>query len=191
MLAVPNEELVDPEAREHLSRLGDGAVILARDELQDPNFIAALVLICIYTKDGGAYGLVINRPSHMPLSEIFDGFSDIAEPRKIYIGGPVQQDEVQIIQLTDEPMPDSRQLAPRVYLGGKWGDIDQMLMFDDDSIRLFLGYSGWSAGQLEGEVAAGAWDVFRIDIEKLLANTDRITSSDVKSISAFLESIKA
>ena len=47
------EETVDTENREHLRRLGEGAVLLARDALQDPNFMAAVVLICIYGKDGG------------------------------------------------------------------------------------------------------------------------------------------
>lgn len=190
------EETIDAEGREHLSRLREGAVLLARDALQDPNFIAAVVLICIYGKDGGAYGLVLNRPSHMPLSEIFDGFSDINEPcrvsRRVYIGGPVQQEELQIIQITDDPVAESHRIAPRVYLGGKWENIDQAIVLDADSMRLFLGYSGWAPGQLEGEIAAGAWDVFdRIDLEKLLSNTDRIVAADVKSIADYLETIRS
>jgi putative transcriptional regulator len=185
------EETVDAATREHLSRLGNSAVLLARDVLQDPNFMATVVLICIYTKDGGAYGLVLNRPSHMPLSEIFDGFSETGQPRKVYIGGPVQQDELQIIQITESPVADSHQLAPRVYLGGKWENVEQMLMLDAESTRLFLGYSGWAPGQLEAEIEAGAWDVFdRIDLEKLLTNTGRTIAADVKSIAGYLETIR-
>ena len=126
-------ESIDPEAKAHFDRLGNGTVLLARDALQDPNFRFAVVLICIYSKEGGAYGLVINRRSHMPLSEIFDGFSEMVEPREIFIGGPVQQEEIQILQITDEPVPDSRQIAPRVYLGGKWENIDQRFLFDEAS----------------------------------------------------------
>jgi len=185
------EETVDTGNREHLRRLSEGAVLLARDALQDPNFMAAVVLICIYGKDSGAYGLVLNRPSHMPLSEIFDGFSKMNEPCKVYIGGPVQQDELQIIQITDDPVADSHRIAPRIFLGGKWDNIDQALMLDADSIRLFLGYSGWAPSQLEAEIKAGAWDVFdRIDLEKLLSNTDRTIAADVKSIAAYLETIR-
>jgi putative transcriptional regulator len=186
------EETEDTEIKEHLNRLRNSTVLLARDILQDPNFVAAVVLICIYSKDGGAYGLVLNRPSHMPLSEIFDGFSEMNEPRKVYIGGPVQQEELQIIQITDDPVADSHRIAPRTYLGGKWENVDQMLMLDTDSSRLFLGYSGWAPGQLEGEIEAGAWDVFdQIDLEKLLTNTDRIIAADVKSIADYLETLRA
>jgi putative transcriptional regulator len=183
------EQEIDPAAKEQLGRLGNGAVLLARDNLQDPNFIATVVLICIYTVDGGAYGLVLNRPSHMPLSEIFDGFSDMEDRREVYIGGPVQQDELQVIQITDNAQPQSHKVAPRAFLGGKWESIDQMLTLDPDSTRLFLGYSGWSPRQLETEIEAGAWDVYRVDIEELLLNIGKTVSADVKSIAAYLESI--
>jgi putative transcriptional regulator len=190
-LPIP-EETEDLEIKEHLRRLGSGAVLLARDVLQDPNFAATLVLLCIYSKDGGTYGLVLNRPSHMPLSEIFDGYSEMTQPRKVYIGGPVQQEELQIIQITDDPVADSHRLSPRVYLGGKWENVEQMLLFDADSIRLFLGYSGWAKEQLEGEIAAGAWDVFdKLDLEKLLLNIDSTVGGDVKQIAQYLETLRA
>jgi putative transcriptional regulator len=190
-LSLP-EEAEDIEIKEHLSRLGNGAVLLARDVLQDPNFMATMVLLCIYSKEGGTYGLVLNRPSHMPLSEMFDGYSGMAEPRKVYIGGPVQQEELQIIQITDDPVADSHKLSPRVYLGGKWENVEQMLMFDADSTRLFLGYSGWAAEQLEGEIAAGAWDVFdKLDLEKLFMNIDRTVGADVKQVAEYLETLRA
>jgi putative transcriptional regulator len=176
--------------KERLSLLGDGVVLLARDVLQDPNFIASVVLICIYSKEGGVYGLVLNRPSHMPLSEIFDGFTDASEPREVFIGGPVQQDEIQIVQITDDPVPDSHKIASRIFLGGKWEDADQMITRDAESTRLFLGYSGWAPGQLEGEIEAGAWEVFRVDIEKLLTDSERTFSDDVRSIAAYLETLR-
>jgi putative transcriptional regulator len=185
------EEKEEIEIKEQLGRLGSGTVLLARDVLQDPNFIATMVLLCLYSKEDGSYGLVLNRPSHMPVSEMFDGFPEMREPRTVYIGGPVQQEELQIIQITDDPVADSHKLSPRVFLGGKWVDVDQMLKLDADSTRLFLGYSGWAAGQLEGEIAAGAWDVFdKLDLEKLLQNIDHTVGSDVKRIARYLETIR-
>jgi putative transcriptional regulator len=190
MEPVAPQETVDPNVRERLDRLSNGAVLLARDVLQDPNFIATVVLICIHTRDGGAYGLVLNRPSHMPLSEIFDGFGPQDKPREVCIGGPVQQDELQVLQITDEPQPESFQVGRRVYLGGKWQSIDQMLEIDQFSARLFLGYSGWAAGQLEGEIMAGAWEVYRVDLEKLLLNPGKIMGADLATIAVYLDSLK-
>jgi|WetSurMetagenome_2_1015567.scaffolds.fasta_scaffold00249_13 putative transcriptional regulator len=181
----------DSSAKENVGRLCDGAVLLARDALSDPNFSATVVLMCIYAKDGGAYGLVLNRPSHMPLSEVFDGFSELTgDSREVCIGGPVQQEELQIIEITDTGREQSHEVAPRVFLGGKWESVEEMLMVDPDSTRLFLGYSGWAPGQLENEIAAGAWDVFRVDVEKLLANPAKMLTADVRSIGEYLESIR-
>jgi putative transcriptional regulator len=181
---------IDPAAREHLSRLASGSVLLAKDALEDPNFSAAVVLICKYEKEDGAYGLVLNRPSHMPLSEIFDGFVDSIDRREVFIGGPVQQGDLQVIQLTDLPVLDSYEVAPRVHLGGDWKSIDAVLTLDPADVRLFLGYSGWAPGQLEMEISAGAWDVFRVDIEKLLLNKQNMLASDIKSISAYLDTLR-
>jgi putative transcriptional regulator len=183
------EDISGPLARDRLNRLSSGAVLLARDVLQDPNFIATVVLVCIYAKEGGAYGLVLNRPSHMPLSELFDGFSGRSVSREICVGGPVQQDELQILQITDTPKPEAFKVAPRLYLGGKWFDVDQMLGQEQSSALLFLGYSGWAAGQLEGEIEAGAWEVHRVNLEELLLNPQRIVGASVTAIASFLESI--
>jgi putative transcriptional regulator len=168
--------------------LGNGVVLLARDILQDPNFIETVVLICIYSKDGGAYGLVLNRLSHMPLSEIFDGYDQ--KHREVYIGGPVQQDEIQIVQLTATPVKDSHRIAEDVYLGGKWEDPAYLLSLDPRTTRIFLGYSGWGPGQIEAELEQGAWDVFRVDLKKLLLETDWSSFIDLKNIAEYLASIK-
>jgi putative transcriptional regulator len=184
---------IDPAASEQISRLGSGCVLLARDVLSDPNFSAAVVLICMYNKEGGAYGLVLNRPSHMPLSEIFDGAGDRGGRREVFIGGPVQQGELQVIQITDtaNARQESQQVAPRVHLGGKWESLDSMLMLDPGSTRLFLGYSGWAPGQLEMDIGAGAWDVYRVDVEKLLMDRQATLTADVKNISAYLDTLRA
>jgi putative transcriptional regulator len=184
----PEDSIKDKSSGTDQGLLGNGVVLLARDILQDPNFIATVVLICIYSKDGGAYGLVLNRLSHMPLSEIFDGYDQ--KHREVFIGGPVQQDEIQIVQLTATPVKDSHRIAEGVYLGGKWEDIDHLLSLDQRTTRLFLGYSGWGPGQIEGELDQGAWEVFRVDLKKLLLDTDWSSFIDLRNIAEYLESIK-
>ncbi|MBN2035871.1 MAG: YqgE/AlgH family protein [Chitinispirillaceae bacterium] len=189
MEAARPEKTLDPGLQKRLERLGNGAVLMAHDALQDPNFTASVVLICIYAREGGAYGLVLNRPSHMPLSEIFDGVSGMDARREIGIGGPVAQDELQVLQITNEPQPESFQVAPRVYLGGKWQSVEQMLALESRTARLFLGYSGWAPGQLEHEIEAGAWEVYRVDVETLLLNAEKTLSPKTNSIASFLGSI--
>jgi putative transcriptional regulator len=177
----------DPEG--NLKRLQTGAVLLARSELRDPNFEATLVLVCVYGADG-VYGLVLNRLVHMPISEIFDGFSGLNVKQKILIGGPVQQDELQILQITELPMDGAYKVAPNVYVGGKWQSIGQIINEDKASTWMFLGYSGWDMEQLQTEVKAAVWDVYRVDICKLLSGLPQNITRSIKEIGEYLESIK-
>jgi putative transcriptional regulator len=147
---------------DHLRRLGSGSVLLARD-LNDPTFVRTIILLCQFEPDG-SYGLILNRPAKMPLSEIFD-LSDLDEMdrhslQKIYVGGPVQPEEIQIVQISKESVDGALQVAPMLHVGGHFSDLHSILKADPSQLRLFLGYSGWSGGQLEKEVEMGAWEVF-------------------------------
>lgn len=183
--SVPEGEF-DP--REHVGRLRPGSLLLARD-MSDPNFNATVVLICQHGAEG-SYGLVLNRPSHMPLSEVFDKppawAGDAARRQRVYIGGPVQPEELQILQVTQAPVPGSFKVAPEVYLGGYWDDLKDILELDPKAVRLFLGYSGWGANQLASEVNASAWEVWDVDVKKLLLGPEDAWFGGIGQIKTFL-----
>ncbi|NLL13344.1 MAG: YqgE/AlgH family protein [Fibrobacter sp.] len=170
----------------NLKKLTTGSILLARDALKDPNFDSTVVLVCVHSIEG-SYGLVLNRPSHMPLSEIFDGFQDSRLKREVLIGGPVSQEELQVLQITENPVEGAFAVAPRVYLGGKWEGIGHMIEADPEKTFLFLGYSGWGRGQLESEITVGAWDVYNINIEKLLLEGTSKLMVDSKQLIYYLE----
>jgi putative transcriptional regulator len=172
----------------NLKRLKSGVILAACDVLQDPNFDATIVLVCNHS-ELGAYGLVLNRPSHMPLSEIFDGLNKLNMRREVYIGGPVQQYDLQIVQLTETPVEEALTIVPGVYLGGQWESPLHMIESDPEYTRLFLGYSGWGPGQLESEIEAGAWDVYTIDIRKLLSNTSGNAFANNQQLSEYLKTL--
>jgi putative transcriptional regulator len=184
--AVPLE---DENVQGHLSRLKDGCILLSHENLQDPNFTLTVVLICIFNQDG-AFGLVCNRPSHMPLSEVFNVDTIYkTQRRNIYIGGPVQQETLHIIQITDKAAKQAYTIAPRVYLGGEWESLEAILSEDQASTRLFLGYSGWAAGQLEAEIAEGAWEVYTVDLEKFLTQWEEPMFTDITAIRTYLKKL--
>jgi len=190
MVQPLSEEHLGESVREELKKLGDGCLLLAREGLADPNFKTTVVLICVHNSDG-AFGLVLNRPSHMPLSEVFD--VDVVqrlERRKMYIGGPVQQESLQILQVTGSPVKNAHTVAPRVFLGGEWNSLEEILSADQASTRLFLGYSGWGPGQLEAEIVVGAWEVYRVDVEKLLSGSEEKLFGDTSAIRSYLQSLQ-
>jgi len=164
-----------PEPRDAAGRsrrlnplLAPGLLLVARDVLEDPHFRETIVLLCQYGEEG-AYGLVLNRPSHMPLREIFEHPpAGTSGTRRVYIGGPVQPTELQILQLGEPGVSETMAVAPGVHMGGQWESLEEILGPRPEDVRLFLGYAGWGEGQLESEVTEGAWEVVEVDVERLL-----------------------
>lgn len=175
---------------QNIQRLKDGCVLLSNENLLDPNFQLTVVLICVYNNEG-AFGLVCNRPSHMPLSEVFSSTESfiLSQKRKIYIGGPVQQESLHILQIADNAAENAYKIYPRVYLGGEWESLEAILHEDPATTRLFLGYSGWGEGQLEAEVAEGAWDVYTVNCEKFLLQWEEPIFYDIGKIRRYLKDI--
>ncbi len=190
-MALGDEAEAGFDAEAHKRRLAPGAILVARDELQDPNFNSAVVLLCQYG-EAGAYGLVLNRTAHMPLSEIFDappeGASSLEKNRRVYVGGPVQPTEMQVLHIGSPAAPGALSVAPDVHLGGAWNALEDILQRDPKYVRLFLGYSGWAAGQLEREVELGAWEVFELNVKKLLLGPEESWFGDADRFKRFLAS---
>jgi putative transcriptional regulator len=175
-------EQFDEAAREELGKLRSGCVLLSKQELEDPNFKSTVVLICAHNDDG-AFGLVLNRPSHMPLSEVFDIEGPLKHTkRKLYIGGPVQQNTLHVLQLTDTPTDEAMGVAEGVHLGGAWESLDEVLAADERAVRLFLGYSGWGSSQLEAEILQEAWEVHNLDVRKLMRSPDEALVGPIDTI---------
>jgi putative transcriptional regulator len=112
--------------------------------------------------DQGARGLVINRPSPVTVDKLMPAHALLARQRNVvHAGGPVGLDTLQFVHRVPERIAGGEELSPGLYLGG---DIDDLARFLDergesatDDVRLILGYAGWSAGQLEVELASGSW----------------------------------
>ena len=175
-----------------LSRLSTGAFLVARDVLRDPNFEGTVVLLCAHETDGD-YGLVLNRASNMPLDEVFESLPpELRRPRTIHIGGPVEQDKIQILDWSGDGAPECQTIVPGITMGGHWnfqwedepfleeeGTGKRFHQADPTTYRIFLGYSGWSQGQLTSEIELGAWEVFHADIvETICLGPDRIPKGE-------------
>jgi putative transcriptional regulator len=138
-----------------------GMLLLASPELLDPNFIDTVVLILDADEDG-AMGVVLNRPSPVPVVAVLADWGDIvAEPEVLFRGGPVSPEgALAVAQIRDQHVvpPGLRPVTDHlaiVDLDGSADDLDGSV----DGVRIFAGYAGWGAGQLEGEVAGGDWYV--------------------------------
>lgn len=171
----------------NMELLKDGAILLSTETLIDPTFSVTVILICTHNDDG-TFGLVINRPSHMPLTEVFESIPEYFNGnRAMYMGGPVDLESLHLIQLTNNGVNESYMVADGVFLGGEWESIEEILTTDPTDTRLFLGYSGWEAGQLENEIKEGSWEIFRVDLASFLKEWSEPLFNDVASIRNYLQ----
>ncbi|MFF8829850.1 YqgE/AlgH family protein [Streptomyces sp. NPDC015131] len=141
-----------------------GRLLVATPALADPNFDRAVVLLLDHD-DEGSLGVVLNRPTPVDVGDILEGWAPLAgEPGVVFQGGPVSLDAA--LGLAVIPGDEGPLGWRRVY--GAIGLVDletppELLAAALGSLRIFAGYAGWGPGQLEDEMAEGAW--FVVDSE--------------------------
>lgn len=147
----------DPEVR----RLRTGVFLYASPRLRDPNFAQTVVLLIEYGPKG-AMGLVIDRPTQVLASEVLKDAKAL-RGLQVYWGGPVQPEAVFGLVTTPHPSKRAIRVFEGIYLTGKRQDLEAAARGGkaDERVRVYLGYTGWGAGQLEGEVMANGWLVTR------------------------------
>ena len=145
-----------------------GRLLVAPPALRDPNFTETVVLMLTHN-DEGAFGLVLNRVSQMAVHSILPAWEDrCSAPTRVFGGGPVQLNAaVGLVRVTaaTEGVALARTPAwpPASKTLGDLGtvdlDRDPALIPTIANLRIFAGYSGWGAGQLDGEIEMGGWIV--------------------------------
>jgi putative transcriptional regulator len=141
---------------------GKGSLLVAAPTLADPNFARSVIFLLAHDDDG-TLGVVLNRPSHVPVEEIVPGWGDLAaSPSVLFTGGPVQPSAAICIGRTE--LPEAADAAGFAPLIGALGTVDLHENPVDvpvplAEVRVFTGYAGWGPGQLADEIASGSWHV--------------------------------
>jgi putative transcriptional regulator len=135
-------------------------LLLSMPQMADPNFARTVVLLCDYT-ERGAFGLVVNRRMDEPAHTVVHTQPAIrVNPQlHLWIGGPVDLQSTWVLMAEPQgPDEEHREVAPGVLLSVSH-DLTLSLLQSPPSnrARIIVGYSGWSPGQLEHEIAASAW----------------------------------
>jgi len=148
-----------------------GAILHATEALAGSFFEDAVIVVCVHDENG-AFGLMLNRPSHMPIHEVFNPVPDVgAVKHPFYIGGPVDEEGLHLIYLVEQGnQRNGLEVFSGVELGGEWNEIEDILLSSPEKTFLFLGYSGWNSGQLDDEIREGSWTVYHPNILDLLGS---------------------
>jgi putative transcriptional regulator len=140
-----------------------GRLLVASPDLIDSNFKRTVIYLCSHGTEG-ALGLILNRPldgvpveSHLP-----EWGRTVSEPRVLFRGGPVERESVFALARSADLANPETQIEGWIPAANGLGLVNigagpETLGFRLDDARVFLGYAGWSEGQLDSEVGEGAW----------------------------------
>jgi putative transcriptional regulator len=179
-----------------------GRVLAASPHLGDPNFRRTVVLIVEDDLAEGTLGVVLNRPTEVPLDQVLEPWTGLASgPQVVFRGGPISPNSALALALahgSDEPVGwrslDGTPVMSRIGLVDL-GAPPELLQGGITSMRVFAGYAGWGAGQLRDEISDGAWyvlpgdpaDAFAAEPERLWESVLRRQGGELAMVATFPE----
>lgn len=140
-----------------------GKVLIAEPFLHGRYFGRSVILLT-EKDDNGTVGFILNKPLTYGLKDFFPEFKDV--DYNVFLGGPMQTGTLYYVHTLGELIPNSEKINDELYWGGDFEALSEMIMHNKlpkDRIRFFLGYSGWSKGQLEDELKEKSWVVSSVD----------------------------
>ena len=164
-------------------------MLLANTDLLEPTFRRSVIYI-VEHNDGGTLGVVLNRSSETAVYNVLPQWAKLAvKPKTMFIGGPVKRDAalcLAALRVGADPdgVPGLRHVAGRMVMVDLDADPDLIAPLVE-GVRIFAGYSGWTVGQLEGEIERDDWIVLSaLPSDVLVGPTGRPVGAGAASAAA-------
>lgn len=159
-----------------------GHALVASPYLTEPNFLRSVIYIVRHDEDG-ALGLILNRPTDTTVGSLLEHLSGspVKNSCPVYCGGPVDGPLMLLHRSKESQANESK-----IFI-----DSDQMRILETcsepnpecrDTYRVFDGYSGWGAGQLESELMSGGWLIWEISPEQVFGDSESLWQTAVRDI---------
>lgn len=133
-----------------------GKLLISEPFMGDENFDRTVILLCEHNANG-SFGLILNQQTKFKLTDVID--NNYSE-QPIFTGGPVQQNTLHFLHRLGQEVNNTLKVAEDIFWGGDFEQIKTQLNYQSgttDAIKLFIGYSGWEAGQLQREIDRNSW----------------------------------
>ena len=149
----------------------------------DFDFQRSCVLM-VDIKESGSVGFIINKKLEHTLSDVME---NISIPLPLFYGGPVEQDNLFFTHTLGDLIPNSIKINNNLFWSGNLESVLELLKsgkLDQNKIRFFLGYSGWSKGQLESEFEDNSWVISKIVNSKdwMEQNTEEFWKNEMRAL---------
>lgn len=149
----------------------NGSLLISEPFIADDHFSRSVIYLCDHN-DKGSFGFVLNKYIDVAINDIIPEVDE--KLIKVSIGGPVDKNNLFYIHRLNERIPDGQLIKDNVYIGGKFSEVNTLITSEPEQIkdiRFFIGYSGWSPGQLEQEIKENSWIVINGDNSDIVFNT--------------------
>ncbi len=135
----------------------DNMLLIADPFLQDDHFKRSVIYLCSHNKLG-SIGFALNKKFSHSLNQLIGGIDDFEIP--VFVGGPVENDSIHFIHQYPQLIRGSQKISETIFWGGDFDCAKELILkekLEYDKIKFFIGYSGWGAGQLNGELKEKSW----------------------------------
>ncbi len=147
-----------------------GKILISEPFLPDTFFNRSIVYLTDHTPQGSV-GFILNKKLDLKISSALEGFENWDEI--LGMGGPVAPDTLHYLHNLGDAIPNCIPIEGEIWWGGDIDAIRDLIKsgkINKTQIRFFLGYSGWSAGQLEKELKENSWVIAKVD-SKIVLNS--------------------
>ncbi len=158
-----------------------GHALVASPYLTDPNFLRSVVYILRHDEEG-AIGLVLNRPTQTDIGSLLEQLTEtpLHNTSPVFYGGPVDGPLMMLFQCPSEGDTTAIHVASDQHkIVEICGNVDGSGI---EKYRVFDGYSGWGAQQLDNELKHGGWLVWDIQPEQVFADPDELWQFVIRQI---------
>ena len=150
-----------------------GQFLISEPSMEDLNFKRSVLLITEHNNNE-SIAFILNQPTKLSVNDLIDDFPDFNT--KIHIGGPVEKNTLHFIHSLGSKIDQSVAVSDNLYWSGNFETLKTLIRngeVKESEVKFFIGYSGWSSGQLEYELQENAWIVINSDSSIALNNNDK------------------
>jgi len=145
-----------------------GRLLISEPFMGDYYFGRSVVLLAEHNNEG-SFGVIMNKPVAAEFNEVLKDFPEFNAP--VFLGGPVETDSLFYIHTIGENLEGAIEIMNGLYWGGDIDSLREMILLktvEPKDIRFFIGYSGWSADQLQNELKRNSWVIAKVPRTKLM-----------------------
>lgn len=139
------------------AKVSKGSLLIAKPFLGDPNFERGVILMCEHNEQG-SFGFVLNQTTDLFLGDVLD--ETIYQDITLHLGGPVEKNTLHFIHRRPDLVAGGTEIMKDVFWGGDFENVKTLLNLNtlkQEDVMFFIGYSGWSGGQLDDEIKQDSW----------------------------------